>query len=184
MSKIMKNSMFTAAVLYIIMGLGLIIFQQSAMTAVCYMAGAAGILYGAIRLFIFFSDVNKSLSEGTGLVAGGVFFILGLTLLICSKTIVTVFSLITGLAIATDSIIKIQNSLELRRLGQNKWKALLISALVMLVISVVLLFDPWNGTPFIAVTMGIALIADAILNLISIWAASKAPSSSEQHPTF
>ncbi len=183
MSKLMKNSMFTAAILYIIMGLGLIIFNQSAMTAVCYIAGVAGIIYGAIRLFMFFSDTDKALAEGTSMVSGGIFLILGLMLVIRASYIVTIFAVLIGIAIAIDSIIKLQTALDMKRLGQNKWKALLISALVMLVISIVLLFDPWQGSKFIAVVMGIALIADAILNLISVWAASKAPVPTEK-PIF
>lgn len=183
MSKLMKNSMFTAAILYIIMGLGLIIFKQSAVTAVCYIAGAAGIIYGAIRLFMFFSDTDKALAEGSGMVGGGICFILGLMLVIRTSYIVTVFSVIIGIAIATDSIIKLQNSLDMKRLGQNKWKALLISALVMLAISIILLFDPLKGSEFIAVAMGLALIADAVLNLISVWAVSKAPEKKDQ-PIF
>lgn len=181
MSKIMKNTLFTAAVLYMIMGLGLIILKQSVLNVICYIAGAAGIIYGAIKLFTFFYAQEK----GTSMVSGGILFVLGLLLVFRASYIVTIFSVLVGIAIAIDSIFKIQTAIDMKNIGKNKWKALLISALVMLAISLVLLFDPFNGSAFIAVAMGIALIADAVLNFICIWIDAKsAPDKANNMPQF
>ncbi|MBQ9832559.1 MAG: DUF308 domain-containing protein [Clostridia bacterium] len=180
MSKLLKNTMVITALLYFIMGLGLIIFQHNSLNVICCLAGISCAIYGAIKLASFLTHYRaqqNSTSATSGgqasLVSGGILFVFGLMLLIRASLVVTVFAIIVGIAIVWDSIIKIQAALNMKLSSQKNWRALLIAALIMLVIGIILMFDPSQGTAFMAVIMGIALIADAVLNLFCIWAISK-----------
>lgn len=73
-----------------------------------------------------------------------------------------------GLALTADSIVKLQMSFRMRTYALPHWKAHAISAGVLLVFGIVLLFDPFAGTTAMAVIMGVLLVLDAIANIWTV----------------
>lgn len=165
--------MMLMSVVYVLLGLLLIIFQNQSLRVICYLLGAACVIYGGVRLIIYFTNKNTGTESSFGFSMGVFDVVLGLVLMAMAEQIVVLFSVIIGIAIIADSIFKLQMAIELKRLDAAKWRNVMIGAGVMFVIGVILLFEPFKGQVFMAIMIGIALIADGALSILGIMAMDK-----------
>ena len=81
-----------------------------------------------------------------------------------------IFGVIIGIAVIADSIIRLQAALGAKHFGSDNWKLYMLFAVIMLVIGVVLLFDPFAGANAAMIISGIVMMCDGILG---IWMAAK-----------
>ncbi len=172
MTKKFKNIMIAVATLYIIIGLVLILWPEASRAVICYVLGAALLLYGIYRVAAyFFRDLPMQLQFGMAI--GIACVVSGLLLLFKADFVVTVFGVIVGLILIADGIFRLQNALDIRRMGGRHFTPLLICALVVLVFGVVLLFNPFAAVITATIIGGVSLLIDGVLTLWSILEASK-----------
>ena len=76
------------------------------------------------------------------------------------------FSVVVGLAIMADGLIKIQISLDSRRFGLEKWWMMLALAIVSGIAAAILIFYPQTGAQIITTLLGLALFFEGVQNLI------------------
>ena len=72
-----------------------------------------------------------------------------------------------GLFVIFDSLGRIQNALELRRCQYSSWKGFLLLALLSIVLGVVMIVDPFGAMETLVMAIGIILILEGALNLLS-----------------
>ncbi len=166
MSKTFRNTLLALSFIYLALGVVLIIWPIESRMAICYVLGAACAVYGVVRIFAYFKDGGALSSMGLALGVSAV--VLGLALIFAAKAIIAIFGVIIGVAILTDSILRLQLAFNLKRAGTRGWATVLIFAALMLVLGVVLLFDPFAGAAAATVLTGVSLAVDGILNLVSV----------------
>ena len=170
MSKTFKLTMFVLSILYVLMGLAMVIWPTESRLVICYAAGAASIIYGIIRIILYFAHKDKADKFQFGVAIGLATVIVGVILLFRANAITAIFAVIAGAVIIVDSIVKLQMALDIRRLGSGRWPVSGIGALIMLIFGVVLLFDPFAGVEVSVICAGVTLILNGATG---IWIVSQ-----------
>lgn len=168
MSKSIRNALFAVSAIYMLLGLALVIWPMESRKIICYILGGVLLAFGLFRVAGYF--FRKDTAQGMRFdVAIGIFNVLiGLFLLCKAETVLAVLGIIVGVAILSDSILKLQMALDIRRMGGARWLALLISALVMLAVGAFLVFNPITGVAAATVATGVSLIIDGAANFWSV----------------
>lgn len=160
MTKPFQKALIITAIVYIVVGLLLVIWPDQARQIIIYALGAATLLYGVYRIVDYF--IQKEHLEGVqiGVALGIACIVTGLFLLIKANIVVAILAAVIGIAIITDSILRLQIALNLRSFGGKNWIVLGITALVMLVFGILLLFNPFSAIRAAMIVGGASLIAD------------------------
>ena len=166
MTKSFFRSMLILSLLYLIIGIVMIIFSDACLQIICYVLGGTAIAFGLFAIISYFS---KSSFTHFALALGIAAILIGLLLIIKAKSVMNIISIIIGIALIIDSVLRLQTSLDVKRAGGKIWLFLLICALITLIFGIVLLFY----TNAIAIIAGIGLALDGLLILISMISARK-----------
>ncbi|MEG1523919.1 MAG: DUF308 domain-containing protein [Clostridia bacterium] len=168
MSKTYTKTMIVMAICYILVGLVLIIWPEQSRLTICYVLGGALLIYGAYRIIAYFSRSDIVAAMQFGVAIGIACVLLGILLLFKAKFVVTVFGVIVGATLIIDSILRLQVSFDIRRMGGVHWTPVCICALCMLTLGVLLLLNPFKVIATATILSGIALVIDGILTLWSV----------------
>lgn len=178
MSKKLKGVMLAIAILYLVLGLLLILWPEAARAVICYVLGAALVVYGVYRIVAYFVR-TLPLQLQFGVAIGIASLLAGLLLLFKANFVVTVFGVVIGLLLIADGVFRLQNALDIRRMGGRYFLPLMLGALFVLVLGVVLLFNPFTAVITATIIGGVSLVIDGVLTLWSVVEASRltAPAS-------
>ena len=99
--------------------------------------------------------------------------VVGLILIAHQNSRISLPSLFLGFFVLTDALLKIQISLDSKVLGIKQWWMILSVAIFTGVIGFLLLLKPGYVSKSILMMLGIAFLADGILNLVTVLIAVK-----------
>ena len=159
-----KKTIIFISVLFMILGLLLIIWPATVRAVICYILGAVFVIFGIIKLFRFFRSKENAVSLAIGIVCT----ILGIFVLVRAQALALIFSVIAGIAIIFDSIIRLQGAFAAKKEGAASWKKGLVIALILLAFGIFLLFDPFAGLDAAAIVAGIVLLLDGIAGIYMV----------------
>ena len=83
------------------------------------------------------------------------------------------FGAVFGLLLLSDGLTRVRIALDARPFGIRAWWLILVSAVLTVVLGVVLLFHPGEGSQVLLQLLGISLMADGIMNISTILTAVK-----------
>lgn len=146
---------------YILLGLFLVLHPDTSVKAICYGCGVCAAAYGLLHVL----QCRKGESKGE-LILGVVFIALGIFCLLTPQTVVSFLPFLLGVVLLLDGISKIQRALDLRVLDAIGWGKLLTMGILLLILGVMLLFNPFGAVKMTMVFFGICLIADGALDLL------------------
>lgn len=127
--------------------------------------GAAMIVFGCVKLLGYFSKDLYRLAFQYDWAMGAVLLLIGIILLARpAETLSSVF-LAIGLATLMDSLFKVRIALDARAFGIRAWWLILTLAVLTAIVGVMLVVRPWASAQALTVLMGIALLAQGVLNL-------------------
>lgn len=172
----MKNRstapMWVAKAGYIVMSLvfcagGVLFIARPELSAVVISRalGAAMILFGVIKLVGYFSKDLFRLAFQYDLGFGLLLIALGALVLAKPAGVLDFLFIALGIAILTDGLFKVQIAMDSKRFGISTWWLTLILAIVTGVVGLALVFRPWDSARLLTVLLGVALLAEGILNL-------------------
>lgn len=167
MSKTFRTSMILTSILLLLLGLVLIIWPTTSQRIICYALGVLCIIFGISRIVSQWK-LSRDLGFQLSYLFGVLLTLVGVLLLIKAESMIAIFGALVGLVLTADSIVKLQMSFQMRALALPHWKAHAISAAVLLVLGIVMLFDPFAGAAAMSIVMGAVLIVDALANLWTI----------------
>lgn len=163
--KKLKIQASAAAVALIIIGLMFIIFRDTSLTVICYVTGALILVWGALCLFTFFATGFAKDGAG-GLALGLTLVIVALILFIKPWVITGIITVLFGVALIVDGAVKLQQFVAMNREKiKSRW-AVLAFAVVLLVLGMLVVFDPFGSS--IMIFAGIALIVAGVMDLCAI----------------
>lgn len=166
--KSLKWNMIFLSSVYLILGIVLLIWPDVVLGGICMLIGCLIAGTGIVQLARFFLVRERLFFAPLTLIGGLICLGLGLFLLLRSDVILTALPIVFGLFIVFDSVVRIQNALELRRCGYNTWKGILASGAVSVILGLVMLFNPFGTVQALVMAIGIILIVEGILNLASM----------------
>ena len=167
MGKKLKWNLILMSVLYLGLGVFLLLVPGTALNVVCYALGAVVLACAVVQLVRYFAVERGVFQSQLTLISGLVCLGLGAFLIIRSDIVVRILPIVFGLFVIFDSLGRIQNALELRRCQYSSWKGFLLLALLSIALGVVMIVDPFGAMETLVMAIGIILIVEGALNLLS-----------------
>ena len=167
MAKKLKWNLILMSLLYLALGIFLLMVPGTALNVVCYALGGVVLACAAVQLVRYFVVERGVFQSQLTLISGLVCLALGAFLIIRSDVVVRVLPIVFGLFVIFDSLGRIQNALELRRCGYPSWKIFLLLAVLSVVLGIVMVVDPFGTMETLVMAIGLILILEGALNLLS-----------------
>ena len=163
MGKKLKWNLILMSILYLALGIFLLMVPGTALNIVCYALGGVVLACAVVQLIRYFAVERGVFQSQLTLISGLVCLGLGAFLIIRSDLVVRILPIVFGLFVIFDSLGRIQNALELRRCEYSSWKGFLLLA----VLSIVMILDPFGTMETLVMAIGVILIIEGALNLLS-----------------
>ena len=167
MGKKLKWNLVLMSILYLGLGIFLLLVPGTALNIVCYALGGVVLLGAVIQLVRYFLVERGIFQSQLTLISGLVCLALGGFLILRSDIVVRILPIVFGLFVIFDSLGRIQNALELRRCEYPSWKSFLLLAVLSIVLGVIMIVDPFGTMETLVMAIGIILIVEGSLNLLS-----------------
>lgn len=174
--KNIRNSMIGSAVLCIVLGLVMAFFPQMTSLAVCIMFGIALIICGVVKIVGYFSRYDLGYMFHFDLMMGIVQLVVGILLLCHPGTIMVALPIVLGISLLTDGVLKTQLALDIKRMGYGKWWISMVTAVLGIILAVMIMSNPFEGTTAVFMVIGISFVVDGLLDLYTILRVSNAVS--------
>ena len=167
MVKKLKWNLVLMSLLYLGLGVFLVMKPGTALNIVCYALGGVVLACAAVQLVRYFAVERGVFQSQLTLVSGIVCLALGAFLIIRSDIVVSILPIVFGLFVIFDAIGRVQNALDLRRCGYDSWKGFLFLPVLSVVLGVVLVINPFGAMETLVMAIGIILIVEGAINLLS-----------------
>lgn len=159
------------SLLFCAIGATLIIIPDIFFPVIAGILGILLILFGIVKLIGYFSRDLFRLAFQYDLAFGILLIVLGVTAVMRRNNFMTFISIVLGIYVLADGLLKIQIALDSRAFGIGQWWAILTAAIVTGAAGCLLIFRPSESAGVLTVLFGICLLAEGILNLITVLAA-------------
>ena len=160
-----KTSYIVLSALYCVFGVLLIAVPDFSMKLLGILVGCMMIGFGAVKLMGYFSRDLYRLAFQFDLALGIASLIFGFVMIFRTGYAIEFLAGLIGVFMLIDAVFKIQTAIEANRFGIERWWMILVIALIVAVIGVLLLIQPFRATGVITRLIGLNLCLDGILNL-------------------
>lgn len=162
-----KSYIFLSA-LYVVLGVVLMAWPSASVRMICYGLGIAMLVLGITYGIIYFTKDNLKGFLQMDLVIGIVCLAFGVFILLNPTFLASVLPFAMGIILLLGAVVKIQSSLNMKRLEFSRWYVVLILALVLVVLGALLLWNPFAGEHYMILYTGGCLVLDGMTNLVSM----------------
>lgn len=162
--KYLKWNLIVTALIFMALGIILILWPAATMTTICYVLSALLVAVGVISLINYLrKDISDSLYR-YDLVVGLSAVLGGILVIIKVDKLTDLIPVILGFLVTISGILKMQNSVDMLRLGYGTWHVAFGMAIVNIVFGIVLLVDPFAKEVLI-MCIGAALVYSGATDL-------------------
>ena len=166
--KKMQGSYVVLAVAYVVFGLSLLIKPQQSTTVICYAIGALCIIYAAATLIKYFTDSTRRLYIEPNFVLPVILGVFGIVTIVRPAVIISILPFIVGIVLVSSGLIKVQDSINLKRFDYARWYIVLAFALVSVVHGIVILINPFGTGMLFTRIVGLFFVVDGAMSISSI----------------
>ncbi len=148
--------------------------------------GVALIFISIICIIKYFKNEPDEALEKQYLLKGLLSVVAGGFCVIKSEWFIATFPALTilyGIAVLIMGLSKIQLTVDLLRRKNKKWYLAIISAAISLICAVIILNNPFATTKFLWTFTGISLIAESILDIVTLVICKKETAENEKEGT-
>ena len=172
LSKLKQRSIMTSIVI-VAVAILLLICPERYIDTIINLAGYV-LLIIAVVIMLEFSSSKRSLSDFILLGIGLALAILGTVILVSHSDILPVLSWLFGLLLIVEGINGMHYTLRYaRRAGRSGWQVLIVLSVVLLVIGLIIVINPWWKTPKALMSVIAAAMffsaASGIVRIIWTW---------------
>ena len=121
-----------------------------------------------LRLINYISIADSEILGSYGLVQGVTLLAFGMFFVIKPGFIAVFLGTALAIIIIVDGILKLQYAVDFYHLESDKWWIELIGAVVMVVIGIIALLNPFSTSSALIVFIGIALMIEGLWDFISL----------------
>lgn len=151
-----------------LLGVVLIAAPEISARVLCRLGGGLLALFGVVKILGYCSRDLYRLAFQYDLAFGILLIILGCLMLFHTVPVMSLVCALVGLLVLIDALLKIQIAIDARRFGLGKWWLILAWAIPSGVLGFVLLFRPSENVRVLTVLLGVSLVAEGVLNLITV----------------
>lgn len=167
MVRSIRDSYLITSILYAVLGGVLFFYPAMSLKLVCNLIGILILVYGVIRIVSYLRRQESGFFR-LDLVIGILFVVVGGFLLLRPDIIVSILPITIGIYILFDSLMNLRQALDLKEAGYEKWWCMLILAVIMIVLGLIMIFNPFGTAALTVMVMGGIFIFRGISNIITI----------------
>lgn len=171
--RIAKTGYIVLSVLLMLAGIVLIVHPSFSISVIGIATGILMIVFGIFKLVGYFSRDLFRLAFQYDLAFGILLIVLGTIVLLKPESVMNFICIAMGISVLADGLFKIQISADSRQFGIKGWWLILTAAVAACLVGLVLVFRPSGSTQVLTVIFGISMVADGVLNLVTVLAAVK-----------
>ena len=139
----------------------------------CRISGIIMLLFGLIKMIGYFSKDLYRLAFQFDLASGILLMALGIIMMLRANVMISIICIILGIYVLADALLKVQIAIDAKAFGIAKWWLILAAAVLTGVFGFLLVLRPSESAQVVMVLLGLSLIAEGLLNLITILTAVK-----------
>lgn len=151
-----------------ILGIVLVLKPDFSVVLLCRITGAMMVLFGVIKLVGYCSRDLYRLAFQYDLAFGILLIALGLILMLRTDMMIHLVSIMLGVSVLADALLKIQISIDSRAFGIRWWWLILASAALAGAVGTLLIIRPFESAAALMILLGAAMFAEGLLNLITV----------------
>lgn len=171
--KAAKTGYIIMSALMIAFGCTLIIFPDTLASAMCSVMGVTAAVFGAVKIASYFSKDLFRLAFQHDLAEGILLMILGVTGAVKPELFLGFIGVVFGVCMMTDGLLKIQTAIDARLFGVGKWWLIMAAAVLTGCAGFFLIVNPVDSAAVVAAILGVSLLAEGTLNLVTVLVAVK-----------
>lgn len=168
-------SMKVAKIGYIVLSIALCSFgillianPEISISAFGLFTGACLIIFGAVKIVGYFSKDLYRLAFQYDLAFGIMMIALGIMVILEPDNVIETICIALGIAFLMDGLLKIQIAIDAKKFGIHPWWLIFAMAIMAVVIGILLVFRTAESARTLMILLGTSLLADGILNLITV----------------
>lgn len=162
--KQLKWNLILTALGFIALGIILIIWPTETLKTSCYILAVLLIAIGVVSLISYVRKDITGILYRYDLVVGVSAVLGGVLVILKADQLMDLIPVVLGFLVTISGILKIQNSIDMYRLGHGTWHIAFAMALINIVFGVILLINPFIWEIFIA-CVGVALVYSGVTDL-------------------
>jgi len=163
--KQLKWNLILLAVIFIALGIVLILWPGATMKTICYLLAAMLLALGVASLINYLRKDISGIIYRYDLVVGLCAILGGILVIVKVDKLTDLIPAVLGFLVTMSGILKMQNSVDMLRLGHGTWHVAFAMAIVNIVAGIVLLMNPFEAAQILIMCLGIALVYSGITDL-------------------
>ena len=156
-----------------ILGAVLIAVPGFSALLLCRIGGIIMIAFGLAKIVGYLSRDLYRLAFQFDLACGILLIALGGILIFQTAPMIAILSVVLGIYVLADALLKIQVAIDAKAFGLKKWWLILSCAVLTGIAGFLLIFRPTQSAQALMLLLGLTLITEGMLNLITILTAVK-----------
>ena len=149
-------------------GILLIVDPEISLAAFGIITGVCLIVFGVIKIVGYLSKDLYRLAFQYDLAFGILMIALGIMVILEPDNVIETICIAVGIAFFMDGLLKIQFAIDAKTFGISKWWLILSVAILAGVVGVLLIFRTSESARTLMIFLGISLLMDGIMNLITV----------------
>ena len=166
--RVAKIGYIAVSAVMCVLGVLLILNPDFSLFVFGVFAGVSLIVFGVIKIVGYLSRDLYRLAFQYDLAFGILMIALGVMVILEPDNVVDTICIAVGIAFLMDGLLKIQISIDAKTFGIKPWWLILSVAILAAVVGLLLLFRPAESVRTLMVFIGVSILADGILNLITV----------------
>ncbi len=166
--KIAKIGHIVSAVFLFALGLSLILYPDFSVPVVEKVCGVYLILFGAIKMVGYLSRDIYRLAFQYDSVFGIILVGIGIAFLARPESTLTFVSILLGLAVFSDGVIKVQVAHHARKFGIEAWWAIFLLAVLAGIGGLCIVIHPMGGGRARGIVLGVVLMVDGVMSALTV----------------
>ena len=161
------------SILLCVLGIVLIAMPDFSVMLLCRLGGGIMVLFGLVKIVGYCSKDLYRLAFQFDLAFGILLVALGVILIIRTDAMVNLICIVMGICVLADALLKIQISIDSKAFGIQKWWLILAVAILTGAAGFLLVLRPSESAQVVMILLGVTLITEGVLNMITILTAVK-----------
>ena len=166
--KTAKIGYIVISALLCVLGIFFIVKPAFSISALGIICGIMLIIFGAVKLIGFFSKDLYRLAFQYDLAYGILLIVLGAMMLLRPESMMNFICIAIGISVLADGLFKVQIAMDSKKFGIRGWWLILIFAVLTGLGGSILILRPSTSSLFLTIFIGISMLAEGILNLITV----------------
>ena len=158
MLKELKWEAILTGVLYILLGIVALVIPETMQKTLGYLIGIVLIVAGAVSMICYLLRDARDNYYHNEFVFGLVGIVVGVAVLYKVEVIISLIPFILGILVLFSGCSKLQDAIDLKRLGYESWVGMLVVAAINVILGIVLICNPFKAAILLFRVLGVGLI--------------------------